>query len=418
MTDSHIISSRQADDFAAAMLREIGVSAARKPEPRRTAPGVIDLGAADDTGDAIGLSLEKLLDGRLLVQGVSGAGKSWTLRRLLEQSAGEIAQIVVDPEGEFSGLFEQRGWLTLDGAMLDRASVAAVAARLREHRISARLDLSQVDRETQLRLFSAFVRALVDAPREYWTPALVAIDEAHLFAPYGAGQEGSALRRESIAALVDLMSRGRKRGLGAIIATQRLARMAKSVVSEALNVLVGLNTLDLDIRRAAETIGWDARRAFDRLPMLAPGEFVAVGPAFSRSPVVVKVGRVTSPHLGARPAMAAPVKMRPDEAAALIGLDELAAQSRADAETREPPNHGARALRAFLRDPDAALATRVVELLRPIAPDGARLADLAKACDATSERISGALALLDTVGVLEVSGDGETRAVRLTRGMR
>jgi uncharacterized protein len=35
-----------------------------------------------------------LLDGHLLIQ---GAGKTWTLRRLMEQSAGRIQQIIVDP---------------------------------------------------------------------------------------------------------------------------------------------------------------------------------------------------------------------------------------------------------------------------------------------------------------------------------
>jgi uncharacterized protein len=35
-----------------------------------------------------------LLDGQLLIQ---GAGKTWTLRRLMEQSAGRIQQIIVDP---------------------------------------------------------------------------------------------------------------------------------------------------------------------------------------------------------------------------------------------------------------------------------------------------------------------------------
>jgi hypothetical protein len=59
-----------------------------------------------------------------------------------------------------------------------------------------------------------------------------------------------------------------------------------------------VNTLDLDVKRAAETIGWETRKAYDRLPMLQPGEFVACGPAFSLSPIGVKIGEVRSRHIG------------------------------------------------------------------------------------------------------------------------
>ena len=50
------------------------------------------------------LDLEELLATRLLVQGNSGSGKSHLLRRLLEQSAGHVQQVVIDPEGDFVSL--------------------------------------------------------------------------------------------------------------------------------------------------------------------------------------------------------------------------------------------------------------------------------------------------------------------------
>jgi len=73
------------------------------PVPRdlpKLRAGDIHLGELD-TGGPLGLSMQQLVAGRMLVQGASGAGKSWTLRRLLEETAGQIQQIVVDPEGEF-----------------------------------------------------------------------------------------------------------------------------------------------------------------------------------------------------------------------------------------------------------------------------------------------------------------------------
>ena len=56
----------------------------------------VDMGTASG-GGAAGLDLEELLATRLLVQGNSGSGKSHLLRRLLEQSAALVQQIVIDP---------------------------------------------------------------------------------------------------------------------------------------------------------------------------------------------------------------------------------------------------------------------------------------------------------------------------------
>jgi len=424
------IDPRKADDFAAAMARERGVPPTAKAAPAPAAalrvvapprPDDVELGLAE-IGGAVGLSLGGLIDGRLLIQGVSGSGKSWTLRRLVEQTQGRVQRILIDPEGEFADLSRELDFVELDAAALDLATVAAAAARLREHRLSARLDLSQCERERQLQIFAAFVRALIDAPREHWSSALVLVDEAHLFAPFGGSIDGAgSTRREAIGALTDLMSRGRKRGLAGVLATQRLARLAKSVASEAQNFLVGRNTLDLDIRRAAESLGWDSRRAFDRLPLLEPGDFAAVGPAFSRSPALLRVGAIRARHGGARPALQAPVEIGAAVGAARIGLHDLLEETKAAAIARGDVSRlpaGARAVRGFIKDPQAGIALRAYELLAPLAPEGAALADLRKVLDVEEKTFLFAIALLDSFGAIEFSGDSATRAVRISRGMR
>ncbi|WP_157632508.1 helicase HerA domain-containing protein, partial [Bacillus cereus] len=59
----------------------------------------IDIGL-DETGRPVGIDIEELLATRLLVQGNSGSGKSHLLRRLLEESAGLVQQVIIDPEGD------------------------------------------------------------------------------------------------------------------------------------------------------------------------------------------------------------------------------------------------------------------------------------------------------------------------------
>ncbi len=81
----------------------------------------IDMGAANLGAPAL-IDLEELLATRLLVQGNSGSGKSHLLRRLLEQSARWVQQVVVDPEGDFVTLADRHGHLVLDAAGLCAAS--------------------------------------------------------------------------------------------------------------------------------------------------------------------------------------------------------------------------------------------------------------------------------------------------------
>lgn len=376
------------------------------------------IGKAEVGGQTVALDVAKLLDGRLLIQAASGSGKSWTLRRILEQTAGMIQQVVIDPEGEFRSLAEVHGHLVVEAVKLDIAALAIAAARVRRHRLSVLLDLSDLDRSGQMQAVGAFVGALIDAPATDWHPCLVVIDEAHLFAPFGDQSAAApSVRKASIAKISDLMSRGRKRGLCGVLATQRLARLSKSVSSEALNHLVGLNTLDLDIRRAAEMIGWDARRAFDRLPVLAPGEFVAVGPAFSQSPCGLKVGEVLTRHLGARPDLSAPDAAV--DAASLLGMDELVAASEADAEVLDEARLplGMKAVRGFIRDAAFADAGRCWHALRPLAPEGAVVAHLADHLGMSPAECGAALALLDRYGAIQFLGHGAARAVRITKEM-
>ena len=60
-----------------------------------------EIGRLADGGAPLLLDVPRLVATRLLIQGRSGGGKSWTVRRLLEQTHGQIQHLVLDPEGEF-----------------------------------------------------------------------------------------------------------------------------------------------------------------------------------------------------------------------------------------------------------------------------------------------------------------------------
>ncbi len=243
----------------------------------------------DRSGAPTTIDMEELLATRLLVQGNSGSGKSHLLRRLLEESAGMVQQVVIDPEGDFTSLADLFPHIVIDGAAHSSAEIEALARRVREHRASVVLALEGLDVEQQIRCAAQFIAALFDAPREHWYPALVVVDEAQMFAPAASGEISEDTRRLSMNAMTNLMCRGRKRGLAGIVATQRLAKLAKNVAAEASNFLMGRTFLDIDMIRAADLLGMERRQA-EQIRDLERGSFLGLGPAITRRPLAIRIG--------------------------------------------------------------------------------------------------------------------------------
>ena len=262
---------------------------------RSASAGFLELQVGIDMGTVQGgqpakLDIEELLATRLLVQGNSGSGKSHLLRRLLEQSAPWVQQCIIDPEGDFVTLSDKYGHVVVDGDRTE-AELIGIATRIRQHRVSCVLTLEGLDIEQQMRAAAAFLNGMFDAEREYWYPVLVVVDEAQMFAPSVGGDVSEDARKASLGAMTNLMCRGRKRGLAGVIATQRLAKLAKNVAAEASNFLMGRTFLDIDMARAADLLGMDRRQA-EMFRDLKRGNFVALGPALSRRPLPIVIGAV------------------------------------------------------------------------------------------------------------------------------
>jgi hypothetical protein len=252
-----------------------------------------------DDAHKLACDIDTLVDTRLLVQSNSGGGKSWAVRHILEKTHGKVQHLVLDPEGEFASLREEYDYVHAARAGGDTVahprSAGLLAERLLELGVSAVLDLYELKAHERIQFVRLFLEALIEAPKRLWHPALVVVDEAHVFCP----QVGSA---ESASAVIDLCSRGRKRGYSAMLATQRIAKLHKDAAAELNNKLIGRTSLDVDLLRASDELGFPKAR-WGELKELTPGSFFASGPAFSQRGVVpVKVGAVltTHPKAGAR----------------------------------------------------------------------------------------------------------------------
>lgn len=288
----------------------------------------ISLGASAD-GQAVGLTLNKLLHSRMLVQATSGAGKSWLLRRLIENAGPHVQTLVLDVEGEFSTL---RSCLdvALIGSVAHGADVAVnvnsaatLGRRLIERRVSAVIDLSELDRQPRAEYVRLFLGALLGIPKNLYRPVLVVIDEAHQLCP----EQGDSVAKQAV---IGLMDRGRKRGLCGVLASQRLSKLDKDAAAEAANVAVG-RTSPIDLKRASDLLGMSVNdsRSFVHLD---DGMWGAIGPAVvgprnADGVCLFKSGGVKSQHpqAGSKYAGAIPA---PSAAIGKI-IPELAAEEKA-----------------------------------------------------------------------------------------
>ncbi len=251
------------------------------------------IGKNTETKKKVEINLSKLVSTRLLIQANSGGGKSWLIRRLLEQSHGKIQQIVIDLEGEFSTLREKYDYLLVgrDGEIPSNIQTAELlATKLLKLNVSTIIDLSELKHHERITFVKRFIDSLISAPRELWHPCLIIVDEAHQFCPEGK-------KSESASSVIDLQTRGRKRGFCGVLATQRISKLHKDAAAECNNVLVGRTVQDIDRKRAANDLGFTTKEQEQSLKKLDDGEFFGYGPAISKEDYIkVKVGEVSTTH--------------------------------------------------------------------------------------------------------------------------
>jgi len=294
-------------------------------------------------GDGVHVDVQTLIDGRALIQANSGGGKSYAIRKLCEITYGHAQQIILDVEGEFYTLREKYDYVLAgkDGDCPATVESAAILARrLLELGTSCIVDIYELGAK-RAQFTAHFIDAIMSAPRALWHDLILVVDEANKFCPEDTKERNATRGKDihgkewnSAESIIDLMTRGRKRGFCGVLATQRLSALDKNAAAECNNVLIGRCTLDVDIDRAAKRMGMKSVVAQNELPMLAAGMFYAMGPAFeidwavSQRVAKIQVGTVvtTHPKRGQKVPIPPPRAMVKKALAQLGGIAEEAAQ--------------------------------------------------------------------------------------------
>lgn len=243
---------------------------------------LVTIGHTED-GKPVRLDVDALLVSKLLLSANSGGGKSWALRKLIEQVLPRAQGVVLDREGEFVTLREKFDMLLVGPGgdiPTDLRASRLLARRLLETEVSAVVDLSELKGLDQQRQFVGdFFDELINVPKSLWHPCFYVLDETHLFVP----EVGSVASSEP---LKNFISLSRKRGFCPLMATQRLSKFHKDAAAELNNRVMGRTSLDVDQKRTADDLGMPIGEARTSLRELKPGDFYGYGPALVADGVV------------------------------------------------------------------------------------------------------------------------------------
>jgi len=167
-----------------------------------------------------------------------GSGKTYTAAVLAEEIIGAGHPcVIVDPVGVWWGLRSSADGkspglpVVIFGGEhgdvpLDEKSGDIIADAIVSERFSAVLDLSLLSKAGSKRFMTAFIDRLYHRNRD---PLHIIVDEADAFAPQRTGADGMKL----LGAMEDLVRRGRARGIGCTLITQRPAVLNKDVLTQA-----------------------------------------------------------------------------------------------------------------------------------------------------------------------------------------
>lgn len=185
-----------------------------------------------------------------------GVGKTYTASVLTEEllKAG-LQVVVVDPIGVWWGLRASSNGksaglpiVVIGGDQgdvpLEATAGTIIADLVVEEQLSIVLDLSRFRKGEQTRFMTDFCERLYHRNR---APLHLILDEADSFAP----QRPMKGQERLLGAVEDLVRRGRARGIGVTLVTQRSAVLNKDVLTQA-EVLVALRTIAPQDRNAID----------------------------------------------------------------------------------------------------------------------------------------------------------------------
>ncbi|MCX9081344.1 MAG: DUF87 domain-containing protein [Candidatus Methanoperedens sp.] len=260
------------------------------------------------------IDAQELVTGRTCVIGQSGSGKSYLIAVLCEQLLQKnVAFCIVDTEGEYFSLKEKFQMLWVGGEEADvniEIDFYDLITKSIENNVSLILDVS--DAPDQRKVVSDFAGQLFEIENQVRQPYLLIIEEADNFVPQS---------KDSLKEIEEISKRGRKRGLGLLVATQRPSLVNKNVLSQCGNQFIGKLTTENDLK--AVDLFFADRKELEVLPKLNAGEFFVMGNTVKEKTRMQAARRITQ-HKGLTPKLIQKATGKITELKTSLGFGESA----------------------------------------------------------------------------------------------
>lgn len=262
------------------------------PEPGATP---LDL----DTGRDLTLTVNDLVAQRIAVLGISGSGKTNSVAVLLEELLPLIPMTILDIEGDYWGLKARHDLLIVGNStqadmQIDHDNAAKLAQRSVNERLTIILDMSEHDDEDAMfELLRVYFDALWLACKTARKPYCLVVEEAHEFMP----QTGDT----PLTKVLKLFAvRGRKKGVGMILSSQRSAQVDKNILTQTPLLFLHQVVHPIDMAIYRELVPWERKEVRETVAALEPGQGVVV---HNHKPRKVQIRERHTFHSGATPTL-------------------------------------------------------------------------------------------------------------------
>ena len=238
----------------------------------------------------INLPAQTIMTGRGCILGQSGSGKSYLAGVILEELCKlRLPFCVVDAEGEYYPLRNAFQVIIVGGDNGDiglEVDFYALFKSSIQNNLPVILDLSETLQKTEI--LNQALSELYKVEEELNYPYLLLVEEADKFAPQAHRVTGM---------LEELAVRGRKRGIGLLIISQRPANIDKNILAQCAYGLIGKLAIENDINAVSIFF---SRSTLRSIAAHNSGEFSSFGLGFDST---IHVKRMITVHAGATPAL-------------------------------------------------------------------------------------------------------------------
>jgi len=308
----------------------------------------LDIAAPD-----LSLETQAFVGRSVAVLGITGSGKTNTAAVLIEELLTQgLPMTIVDIEGEYWGLKQSYDLLIAGRSEHAELEIgpdnAAQLAKISVQRgISVILDLSDYTQDEQYAFLVAYFQSLWDVAGKERKPYQIILEEAHEWVPQGTRTPLKQL-------LTRIALRGRKRGLGIILMSQRSAKVEKDVLTQVPLLFLHKVVHPIDLKVYKDLIPLPGAQVEAMIGALQQGQAVVV---FNQDVTAAHIRLRHTFHAGATPTLGTTVEpelRRVDEKT----LRELQALLTAEKKTASGSNQTRRIqeLEAVVAAKDAEIA--------------------------------------------------------------